>query len=125
MRFVPTHAHGVLDYLTGLLLIALPWLLGFAQGGAAQWIPVVLGLGTIVYSLMTDYELGAMRLIPMPVHLAVDGVGGLFFAASPWLFGFSGQVWLPFLLIGLFEVMVSLITQHEPADDPASAGGLV
>lgn len=125
MRIVPTHAHAVIDYLTGLLLIALPWLLGFAHGGIAQWLPVVLGLGIIASSLLTDYELGAMRLIPMPVHLALDGAAGCVFALAPWLFGFSDRVWLPFLLIGLFEVMVSLITSRTPADDPASAGGLV
>ena len=31
MRFIPTHVHGMMDYLTGVILIAVPWLFGFAS----------------------------------------------------------------------------------------------
>jgi hypothetical protein len=34
MRFIPTRIHGMMDYAMGLLLIAAPWLFGFARGGA-------------------------------------------------------------------------------------------
>lgn len=115
MRFVPTRIHGMIDYLTGLLLMAAPWLLGFADGGAAQWVPVLLGLGTLVVSFCTDYELAAARLIPMPVHLGIDFASGLLLAVSPWLFGFAGLVWVPHLVVGLFEIVASLITQTAPA----------
>ena len=40
MRFVPTRIHGIADWLLGALLIALPWLLGFARGGAETYLPV-------------------------------------------------------------------------------------
>jgi hypothetical protein len=43
MRIIPTWLHGVLDYPLGVLLIALPWLGGFATGGAAMWIPIAAG----------------------------------------------------------------------------------
>ena len=70
MRFIPTKVHGVLDYLVGIALIAAPWLFGFAAvGGAAVVIPIVLGVGLIVYSLFTKYEWGPFSVIPMPVHL--------------------------------------------------------
>ena len=118
MRFLPTRVHGVIDYLTGLLLVASPWLFGFADaGGAAQWLPVVLGAGAILYSLLTDYELGAVRLIPVPAHLGLDFASGALLAVSPWLFGFAGLVWLPHLLIGLFEVVISLVTRTRPGMD--------
>jgi hypothetical protein len=32
MRIISTRTHGVIDHLTGLLLIAAPWLFGFANG---------------------------------------------------------------------------------------------
>ena len=77
---------------------------GFARGGAETWIPVILGAGALVYSLLTDYELGVVRRIPMPVHLTLDLLSGLLLAVSPWLFGFSEFVWVPHLLLGLVEV---------------------
>jgi hypothetical protein len=115
MRFLSTKAHGVLDYLVGILLIAAPWLFNFARGGAETWIFVILGAGALVYSLLTRYELGVVKMIPMPVHLILDAMSGILLAASPWLFNFDDYVYLPHLIFGLFEVGASLITQKEPA----------
>ncbi|WEX07515.1 SPW repeat protein [Chelativorans sp. AA-79] len=114
MQFIPTRIHGVLDYLVGILLIVAPWLLGFANGGAAQWVPVVLGLGVIVYSLLTNYELGVIRVISMPVHLALDVIGGIVLASSPWLFGFQDQIIWPHLVVGIIEVVTAASTDRQP-----------
>jgi hypothetical protein len=76
--------------------------------------PVALGAGAIAYSLFTDYELGAVKIIPMPVHLALDASSGVLLAASPWLFGFGEDVWVPHVLFGLFEIGASLVTQTNP-----------
>jgi hypothetical protein len=118
MRFIPTRIHGFLDYSMGLLLIAAPWLFGFAQGGAETWVPVALGAGALVYSLMTDYELGIARVIPMPAHLGLDGLSGLLLAASPWLFGFSDYVYLPHLILGIAEIGAALMTETSPRGAP-------
>lgn len=114
MRFIPTNVHGVLDYLVGALLIAAPWVLGFAEGGAETWVPVVLGITTIVFSLMTDYELGVARVISMKTHLTLDLVSGALLAASPWIFGFSELVWAPHLVVGLLEIGLALTTEPRP-----------
>ena len=114
MRFLPTRVHGMLDYLVGALLIAVPWLLGFARGGSETWIPVLLGAGAIVYSLFTDYEFGAVRRIPMGTHLALDAGSGLLLAAAPWLLGFSGRVKAPHVALGIMEVVTALSTKTEP-----------
>lgn len=114
MRFIPTRTHAIIDYLTGVLLIVSPWLFGFAIGGVAQWLPVVLGAGVILYSLLTDYEYAAARMISMPAHLGLDAVGGALLAVSPWLFGFADYVYWPHLLIGLFEIGAALTTRKHP-----------
>ena len=114
MRFIPTRIHGMLDYAVGALLIVAPWLLGFAAGGAETWVPVILGLGAIGYSLFTDYELGLVRRIPMRTHLGLDAGSGVFLAASPWLFGFADLVYLPHLILGLVEIVAALTTRTTP-----------
>lgn len=115
MRFIPTRIHGILDYLVGALLIAAPWIFHFYHGGAETWVPVTLGIAAFVYSLLTDYELGAARMLSMPAHLWLDLLSGIVLAASPWLFGFSDYVYLPHLVLGLFEVLASLTTKRVPA----------
>jgi hypothetical protein len=115
MRFIPTRAHGVIDYLTGALLVAAPYLLGFADGTAAQWVPQILGAALVGAALLTDYELGVVRVIPMPVHLVLDVAAGALLAASPWLFGFADRVFWPHLILGLLEVGAGLTTRTTPA----------
>ena len=114
MRIIYTYVHGILDYLTGLLLIAAPYMFGFANGGAAQWVPMVLGVAAILYSLLTRYEWGLVKVIPMPAHLAIDGAHGALLAASPWLFGFAHEVHMPHLLLGLFEIAVTAMSRSAP-----------
>lgn len=124
MRFLPTHVHGMLDYGVGLLLILAPYILGFADGGAAQLVPQALGAGAILYAFFTDYELGLVRLIPMPAHLLLDAASGALLAISPWLFGFADQVWVPHLVLGLVEIGASLVTRTTPGTRaaPSSIG---
>ena len=112
MKFIDRKTHGYLDYIVGLLLIAAPWLLDFYRGGAETWVPVILGAGVIVYSLLTDYELGASRQIPFGTHLLLDVLGGIFLAASPWLFGFADYVYLPHLIVGIMELGVAAFTKR-------------
>jgi hypothetical protein len=110
-----TRVHGFLDYLVGALLLAAPWVLGFARGGAETWVPVALGAGVIGYSLFTDYELGVVKRLQMPVHLWLDGIGGVLLAASPWIFDFDRHVWIPHLAVGLFEVGTAFLTHTIPS----------
>ncbi len=124
MRFIPTAVHGPIDYVVGLLLVFAPWAGGFAAGGAETWVPVALGVLTIGASLLTDYEWGVVRLIPVPTHLTFDLGSGMLLAASPWLFGFADRVWGPHLLVGLFEIAAALCTQTVAgrARGPAALG---
>ena len=122
MRFLETRIHGYIDYVAGLIIAASPWIFNFYRGGAETWVPVIVGAGGILYSLFTDYELGAVRRMLMRTHLALDLVAGLFLAISPWILGFSEYVWLPHLLLGVFEMGASLVTKTEPGTSTGHSG---
>ena len=113
MRFIPTKFHAPLDYIVGVALIASPWIFQFSEHAAATVVPIVLGIGLIAYSLITDYELGVWKIAPMAVHNLIDVVAGAFLALSPWLFGFadeSANVWVPHVAVGLAAVFLGLTT---------------
>lgn len=108
-----TKVHGYLDYLMGLLLILLP-LHPAIPGGAASTLLVILGAGVILYSLITDYEMGLLKILAMKTHLALDVMGGLLLAVSPWLFGFADELIWPFVVLGVFEIGAGLFTSKKP-----------
>jgi hypothetical protein len=115
MKFITTKTHGFLDYIVAILLIAVPWIFDFARGGAETWVPVVLGVGTILYSLITDYELGSIPNLSMRTHLTIDLIAGIFLAASPWIFGFADYIWEPHLVAGLLALIIVLFSKTKPS----------
>ena len=115
MRFIPTRLHAPLDYIVGAALIAAPWIFQFSEVAAATAISIALGVGLIVYSLFTDYELGVWKVAPMAVHNLFDIAAGALLAASPWIFGFadeSANVWAPFVVVGLAAIFLGLTTKQ-------------
>lgn len=118
MKFIPTWFHGILDYVVGIALILAPMIFGFAEvGGPAVMIPRVLGVLLILYSLITKYELGLVKILPMPTHLKIDFVASLFLAVSPWLCGFSDlapNAWVPHVVVGIVVILVVLVSQNVP-----------
>jgi hypothetical protein len=81
--------HGVLDYATCAFFALAPTL--FNLQGAYATVCYVLAGGYLVISLLTNMPLGAVRVIPFPVHGKLELVSGLVFLASPWLFGFANE----------------------------------
>ncbi len=125
LRVIPTSVHGVLDYLTGSALLAAPELFGLKDVPPAALTPRLVGAGATAYSLMTDYELGAVRLLPMPVHLALDAMSGALLASSPWLLGYAKngpRYWLPHTLVGASEILAALTTKTQPPRRRAMPG---
>jgi hypothetical protein len=132
MRFIPTKFHAPLDYIVGVALIAAPWIFQFSDVSAAAVVSIVLGIGLIAYSLLTDYELGVWKVAPMAVHNVIDVVAGAFLAASPWIFGFadeSANVWAPHVIVGLAAVFLGLTTvqrggySYRKSRTPTTAAG--
>ena len=112
MRFIPTRVHALLDWPIYLFLIALPWVLGFANGGPEQWVPVAVGASGLLVTFFTDHETGVVKRLPMSAHNALDVLSSALLAASPWLFGFADRVSQPHLLLGVMGVALGLFTSN-------------
>jgi hypothetical protein len=105
-----TRAHGVLDYLTVGLLLALPRALGWDR--PVTRLLTGAAVGTLAYSALTRYELGPLKLLPMPAHLALDGASGALFVAAPaFLAGERAATKAALIGIGLFEIAAALLTR--------------
>jgi hypothetical protein len=111
---IPTKLHGILDYIVASILIAFPWIFGTFGDNAEIYVPITLGMMTIVYSLCTRYELGVFKIVPMNTHLVFDLVQAILLASSPWLFKFIDRLYLPYLIAGFLELFVIVLSKKTP-----------
>jgi hypothetical protein len=125
MRFIPTKAHAIMDYLGGLVLMIAPlfWLNDPGVPAAAVWTPVVVGALMLGQSLITDYELSLANVLPVSAHLGMDFLAGVALALSPWMFDFADIVWAPHLILGLLEIGAAVMSKTHRSDvQPLGSG---
>ena len=91
LRFITPTLHGVADYTAGLGLLVAPFLLGLGETSqVAIWFSVISGLSVFTASLLTDYKLSLLKVIPFQGHLAIDLLVAVTFMIVPFAFDFSG-----------------------------------
>ncbi len=108
----------MLDYVHGAALLAAPELLQTRDEPRAALVSRTAGGGATANTLMTDFELGAVKVIPVPVHLMIDAVSGALLAGAPWLLGYAKggtRYWLPHAFVGTAEVFAAAATKTEPS----------
>ena len=106
-RPVDSTLHGVVDYTAGaLLLTAFPRLAGIKGTPSARHVRIAAAVHA-GYSTITDYPLGIVKLLHYRAHLALDAVGALALAATPFLTGRyreGPRAWVPHVGLCLFEL---------------------
>lgn len=118
MKVLTTRLHGLLDYFAVIALAAAPRF--FEIGERVTPLLIILAGATLIYSLLTDYEWGAVRVIPMPSHLALDASCGVFLVLLGALFIDE----LPIIRVGLvafglLELAAAGLTRSEPVPSEA------
>lgn len=113
--FISTKFHAVLDYVGGILITASPWIFGFYKvGGAALFLPLVLGILQMTMVIFTKHEGGLIKVFPLQLHLILDMLVGFVLLVSPFLYGFYSFVFLPHVLLGLLSLSAALFTDDSP-----------
>jgi hypothetical protein len=106
-RPIDATLHGVTDYTVGtLLMTAMPRIAGVEGTTSGRQIRAA-GAFHAGYSTITDYPLGAVKLLPYKAHLALDALGALALAATPFLTGQytkGRKHWVPHVALCLFEL---------------------
>jgi hypothetical protein len=106
-RPIDSTLHGATDYTVGtLLMTAFPRLAGIEGTPAARQVRAA-GAIHAGYSTITDYPLGIVKLVPYKAHLAVDALGALALAATPFVTGRwreGRKQWMPHVGLCVFEL---------------------
>ncbi|MDX2139677.1 MAG: hypothetical protein SF123_16445 [Chloroflexota bacterium] len=113
-RPISTRMHGIIDLIYGFGLLLAPNLLGFKHHKIPSAVARAFGGSALLVSLLTRYEFGIFKIVPMRVHLILDVVKAALLAASPYLLGFHRRrrnAWLPHVIAGLASLPIPLLTQ--------------
>lgn len=110
MRFISSKIHTIADYLTGLFLLAMPWMYNDIIGVTDKWLAIITGILIIIMSFLTRYEGGVIRLIPLSTHLIIDMIIGIFFISTFWLFSFNETIRTVFAFVGILAFVFGLFT---------------
>lgn len=106
-RPIDAHLHGATDYTAGTTLMTVfPRLAGIQGTRAARQIRIA-GAIHAGYSTITDYPLGVVKVLPYKAHLALDALGALALAATPFVTGQwrrRRSQWVPHVALCLFEL---------------------
>ena len=112
-RMLSTETHGLLDMLMVGPLIVLPRILDWDSRLVTAL--TVIAVMMFVLSMITRYELGLLKVLPVKAHLAIDVLTGLTLLAAPFLFARDAQSNEIGLLaaLGIFEIVTALLTEPE------------
>jgi hypothetical protein len=123
MRFVTRTIHAYLDYPVAISLMVLPFVLGLGSANPlAKWLAVATGATAFILTLLTDHELGVVKVVPYWLHVAVDRVVGVVFIAAPFALGFTGLDAAYYWANGATVLLVTLLLNApRSAQAPAAA----
>jgi hypothetical protein len=118
-RPIDSTLHGVTDYSVGTtLMTVLPKWAGVEGTESARQIRAA-GAIHAGYSTITNYPLGVVKLLPFKAHLALDAIGALALAATPFVTGQwkkGTRHWVPHVALCVFELSSLVMT------DPTGKG---
>jgi cytochrome P450 len=111
-----------LDFASAGFLLAFPRLLGASRG--LKKATTMLALGKIGYSLLTRHEGGAVGVLTMKAHLALDAAGGAALAALPLLTKKQERPAVAACCVaaGLFDLAAAAVS--DPRSRPVRVPGL-
>ncbi|MEA2430700.1 MAG: hypothetical protein QOF65_59 [Thermoleophilaceae bacterium] len=117
-RPIDSTLHGVTDYTVGAMLVTrFPKWAGIEGTRSAQQIRTA-GAVHAGYSTITRYPLGIVKLLPYKAHLALDALGALALAATPFVtgqFAKGRKHWVPHVALCAFELSSLILT--DPTGD--------
>lgn len=115
MKLITPSLHGYLDYLTVIIFLAAPKILGF-EGLPALLCWTLAGVH-LALTLATDFPLGWRPFVPFWIHGAIEKIVGPSLILVAFLPVFSSSSAFQFyLFMGLAIVAVGWLTEY-------SAGG--
>jgi hypothetical protein len=109
---IPAFVHGLLEYIAGVLLIAVPFLLSYDSDGATA-VSIVAGVIVLMFTASSALSTGLIKSIPVQAHVVFDYILAALLVASPFIFSFTddGTATAVFIVLGVLHLLVTIATR--------------
>lgn len=114
---IPRLAHGLIEYVIGVFLIAAPFLLGYDDLNMPLGVSIALGVVILVLAAITQGPTGLVHQLPVSAHVTFDFLLAIFLIAAPFLLGFGDEA-APrnlFIALGVAHLLISIGTRYRDA----------
>lgn len=116
-------AHGIVDYVSVVVLLLAPSIFDF--GGLPATLCYIFAVALLGISLITSYPLSIAKVVPFPVHGTIEAISAVGFILAPFLLGFSD---VPaarnfFIIGGIALGILFLVTNYAAAERPSRTAG--
>jgi hypothetical protein len=85
---IPLRIHSIVDYVAAVVLLAAPYVFGFADIDIARNFFLFLGVALAAYSAITKYRYSLAKIIPVGPHMFLDVVVGFFTMIAPYVLNY-------------------------------------
>ncbi|PTN13211.1 hypothetical protein [Nitrosomonas aestuarii] len=125
MKVISPHMHGYLDFLTVVIFLLAPTLLGLSQ------VPAILAYGLaavhLTVTLASDSPFGVTKLIPFTIHGWIERLVGPLLIALPFIFGFANEEVATnfYIVMAVVVIVVGMLTNYQEEARHRSGNGKV
>src|SRR5579859_5901147 len=112
MKIIKAKIHGYLDYLVVLIFLCAPTLLHFSLLPAV--ISYALAGVHLALTLLTDFPLGVLKMVPLKWHGIIELIVGPVLVALPFVLGFGSEPAAQYFYIlnGIVILIVWFLTDY-------------
>jgi hypothetical protein len=114
VRLLPAWFHAIADYAVAGTLIVVAAAVGGSDEAVATGI--VVGAVVALVSMLTQYPLGVVKVLPFTVHSAGDYLAAALLVIAPFALGFNdtdGGLAAFYVIAGAAVLAVSLVTNYQ------------
>jgi|SRR4030065_25332 len=113
MKVISPRMHGYLDFLTVILFLLAPTLLGLNQVPAM--LAYSLAVVHLIVTLTSDFPFGIVKLIPFPVHGWIERIVGPSLIAVPFILNFANEEIARnfYIAVGLVIIVIGMLTDYQ------------
>jgi len=113
MKFISPKIHGIIDYLVVIFLLGSPTFFGFS--GLVALFTYALGAVHLLLTILTNYPLGIVKIIPVTVHASIELLVGvaLIVLAYTLFADNAGGSKLYYVIFGTVVLLTWLVTDYK------------